>query len=55
MLKQWPKELGAEEVLIGSGILGIFSGVWVRWDLGLALTVAGVAVLLLGCVLAFGK
>lgn len=55
MLKTWPKALGPEEVLIGSGIFVIFSGVWLRWDLGMALTVAGAAVLILGCVIAFGK
>lgn len=45
----------AEEVLIGSGLVSVCAGVWLRWDLGLALTVTGALVLALGCVIAFGK
>lgn len=45
----------AEEVLIGSGLVSVCAGVWMRWDLGMALTVTGVMVLGLGCWIAFGK
>ena len=45
----------AEEVLIGSGLVSVCAGVWLRWDLGMALTVTGALVLVLGCWIAFGK